>query len=385
MRREHEEFRLKVREFAEKYLAPRVEEIEESNEIPEELFDRAAEEGFYGVGIPEEYGGRGADQLMLAIMVEELARVCPAFGMMLIVHHLFTIPILLHGSEEQKKTYIESVAHGLKHAAHAVTEPGAGSDLAGIETRARREGGEWVIDGVKSFITGAEQADYIIVLARTDSPSSESERGKGLTFFVVERGDEGLEVAGRNEVVGMRGAHISNLKLENVKVSDSRRVGGEGKGFRIALETYGRARIGAAALGVGAAQALLERSLTYALNRKAFGKPIISFQAIGFTLADMFVELEAARLMLYWAASLSNKGSEDAAVVASMAKLHASKVAERAALKAVEIHGRLGVSRGGVERFLRDAEVMKIIEGTEEIQRIIISKYLSKAAQRKLR
>ncbi len=377
----HESFRLRVREFAEKFVSPMVGEMEERWEIPKSLLEKAAEEKFYGVGIPEKYGGVGEDVLQLAVMVEEFSRVYPAFGMALLVHHLFTTPILLHGTEQQKQHYVKPVASGLKYASHAVTEPAAGTDIMGIETSAHRREGEWIINGVKNFIAGAEYADYFIVLAKTSNNS----KRPGLTFFIVERGDEGVRIGERNRVVGMRGFQPATIILEDVRIPDSRRVGEVGEGYRIALETYGRVRIGAAALAVGAAQALLEKSLRHALRRRAFGKPIISFQAISFPLADMLTELEAARLMLYWAATLTNMSEEAAAVAVSMAKLKASEVAEQAALKAIEIHGRLGVASGGVaERLLRDIEVMKIIEGTLEVQRIIISKYLSKAAERAL-
>ncbi len=375
---EHELFRKSVRRFVELYVEPRVREIERSNQIPDELIRKAAELGFTGLGIPEEYGGQGTDYLHTVIYTEEVSRVCAALVTETLVRNLFTTPILLFGTEEQKRRYIPPVARGEKAAAHATTEPGAGSDVAGITTRAREQDGGWVISGRKYFITAADKADYFVVLARTSDPPSRPERWKGLTMFIVERGAAGFRVGERIEVIGLRGSQPCEVLLENVWVPQEAVVGKVDDGFKIAVTTYDYGRVGVAAQAVGILQGVFEKSLQYAAQRIAFERPILSFQAIQFALADMLTDLEAARLMTYWAATLLGKGLSDKAVIAaSIAKLLTTSLAERAALRGIEIHGGIGVALDGmVERYLRDSQVIKIYEGTAEIQRLTVIRHL---------
>jgi acyl-CoA dehydrogenase len=270
------------------------------------------------------------------------------------------------------------VARGEKFAAHATTEPGAGSDVAGIAARAREKDGGWVISGRKYFITAADKADYFVVLARTSDPPSRSERWKGLTMFVVERETPGLRVGERIEVMGLRGSQPSEVLLDDVWVPQDAVVGKVDEGFKIAVTTYDYGRVGVAAQAVGILQGVFEKSLQYATQRIAFERPILSFQAIQFYLADILTDLEAARLMTYWAASLINKGLTDKAIIAaSIAKLLTTALAERAALRGIEIHGGVGVALDGmVERYLRDSQVIKIYEGTAEIQRMTVMRHL---------
>mgnify|MGYP001772660063 CR=1 FL=1 len=374
---EHEIFRKMVREFAERELAPRVAEIERSNDIPKDLFDKARELGLMGVGIPPEYGGQGGGMLMVALLMEELSRVSPAFATSIAVNHLFTTPVLLFGTEDQKKKYIPPIARGEVFAAHANTEPGAGSDVAGIQSTARKEGGYYVLSGRKIFITGADRAKYLVVSARTSPPPSRKERWKGISFFIVETDWPGVKIGQKFNVMGLRGEQPNEVVLDNVKVPEENLLGKEGEGFKIAVTTYDHGRIGIAAQAVGIAQAVFEKALNYSLQRYAFERPIISFEGVSFRLADMLTELEAARLLTYWAASLMDSGRPEGVFAASMAKVFATEVAEKASLLAIKIHGGVGVDQEtGVERYLRDSIITTIYEGTNEIQRITIIRML---------
>jgi len=374
---EHEIFRKMLREFAEREVAPRVPEIERTNEIPQDLIDKAREMGLMGVGIPPEYGGQGGGSLMLAILMEELSRVSPAFATMIAVNHLFIVPVLLFGTEEQKKKYIPPIARGEVFAAHANTEPGAGSDVAGIQSTARRENGHWIINGRKIFITGADRAKYFVVSARTSPPPSRRERWKGISFFIVEADWPGVKIGQKFKVIGLRGEQPNEVILDNVRVPEENLLGKEGEGFKIAVTTYDHGRVGIAAQGVGIAQAVFEKALNYALQRQAFERPIIAFEGVAFKLADMLIELEAARLLTYWAATLLDAGRPEAIMAASLAKVFATEIAEKASILAIKIHGGVGVdTETGVERYLRDALITTIYEGTNEIQRITIIRTL---------
>lgn len=379
MKEEYEIFRKSVRSFAEKEIEPLVKEIERTNSIPESLMRKAAEQGYFGLGIPEEYGGQGTDMMFAALFVEEVSRICPAFTVATLIHSLFTFPVLVYGTEEQRKKYLPPLARGEKHAAHATTEPGAGTDVAGIETTAKKTDGGWNITGRKYFISGADKADYFVVLARTSPPPSRKERHNGLTFFIVEKGADGLRVGEKIEVMGIRGSHPNEVILENVFVPEENVVGEVGKGFKIAMDTYDHGRIGVAAQAVGVAQACFEKSLQYSLQRKVFERPLIYFQAVQFHVSEMLTMLEAARLMLYWSATMANKNKPEAVIAASMAKLFATEVAEKAALKAISVHGGVGVASDGlVERFLRDSQVFKIYEGANDIQKLVILRQMLK-------
>ncbi len=373
---EHELFRKAVRSFVEQYLEPVAMEIEKTDRIPDELFEKAKELGFFGVGIPEEYGGQGGGHVMEAILMEELSRVSPAFGTAVAVRALFTTPILLFGTEEQKKKYVTPVARGEKFAAHANTEPCCGSDVAGIQTRAKKVNDHYVITGRKIFITGSDKADYFVVSART-SPPKEGKRWWGITVFIVERDWPGVKVGQRFNVMGLRGERPHEVILDEVKVPAENIVGKVDEGFKVIVTTYDHTRVGIAAQGVGIAQGAFEKALNYALQRQAFERPIIAFEGVAFKIADMLTMLEAARLLTYWAATLADRGDRRFIIAASMAKTFATEVAEKIANMAIKIHGGVGVDmETGVERYLRDAIITTIYEGTNDIQRATIVRQL---------
>jgi len=373
---EHELFRKAIRQFVETHVEPRVMDIEKSDHIPDELFEEAKKLGLFGIGIPEEYGGQGGGHLMQAIMVEEIARVSPAFAVAIAVQHLFTVPLMLYGTEEQKKRYLVPVARGEKLAAHANTEPGAGSDVAGIQSTAKKVNNHYIVNARKIFITGADRADYFVVSARTNPPM-EKKRWWGITVFIVERDWPGVKIGQRFNVTGLRGERPHEVILEDVKVPEENVVGKVDEGFKVVVSTYDHTRIGIAAQAVGIAQGAFEKALNYALQRQAFTVPIIAFEGVQFKLADMLMQLEAARLLTYWAATLADKGDKKFIIAASLAKTFATEVAEKIANLAIKIHGGVGVDiETGVERYLRDALITTIYEGTNDIQRITIVRQL---------
>ncbi|MCE4599876.1 MAG: acyl-CoA dehydrogenase family protein [Desulfurococcales archaeon] len=377
---EHEIFRKSVREFVESKLMPIWQEVEQTNKIPEEVLKEAAELGFFGVGIPEEYGGQGGGQLLTAILTEEVSRAIPSLAVTIGVNHLFAVPVLLYGTEEQKRKYVTPIARGEARGAHANTEPSGGSDVAGIQSKARKENGHYVINGRKVFISGAADADYLVVSART-SPPREDKRWWGITVFIVEKDTPGLKIGQQFRVMGMRGEQPYEVVLEDVRVPEENIVGPINEGFKVIVSTYDHTRIGIAAQAVGIAQATFEKALNYALQRELFGQRLIEFEMIIEKLADMYMKLEAARLLTYWAASLADEGKREFIVAASLAKAFATETAEWVARQAIQIHGGYGVDvETGVERYLRDAIITTIYEGTNEIQRLTIVRQLVRQA-----
>ncbi len=382
---EHELFRKAVREVIENKVLPRWQEIEKTNEIPREIFEEFARQGFFGVGIPEEYDGQGGGQLMVAILTEEVARAVPSLAVAIGVNHLFGIPILLFGSEEQKRKYIPPIARGEAFGAHANTEPAAGSDVAGIQTKARKVNDHYIITGRKIFISGAEKADYLVVSARTmpieQAIKETGKRWYGISLFIVEKDTPGLKIGQRFNVIGMRGEQPYEVILDEVKVPAENLVGEENMAFKYIVTTYDHTRIGIAAQAVGIAQATFEAALNYALQREAFGQRLIEFEMIIQKLADMYMKLEAARLLTYWAASLADQGRREFIVASSLAKAFATEAAEWIARQAIQIHGGTGVDEEtGVARYLRDAIITTIYEGTNEIQRLTIVRQLVRQA-----
>lgn len=376
---EHEMFRKFVREFMEKEVEPRILEIEEKDKVPSDLLEKMGKLGFQGIPIPQEYGGQGGDQISTAIFCEEASRICPAVMTVVGVNGLFTTPLLLFGTEEQKRKYLPPVARGERHSAHATTEPGAGSDVAGIQTRAEKKGDKWVLNGRKSFISDGDIADYFVVLARTSPPPSRRERWKGLTFFIVEKGTTGFSVGKKMEKMGLRGSPVVELELTDVEVPEENRLGPEGEGFKIAMETFDHGRIGVAAQALGIAQAAFERSLNYAMQRSTFERLLIQHQTIDNYLADMLMKLVSARHLVYWAAYLADMGRTEYLIAASLAKAYATEAAEWATLKAISVHGGVGVmTESRIERMLRDVVITKIYEGSNEIQRLVIIRQLIK-------
>ncbi|MET1125029.1 MAG: acyl-CoA dehydrogenase family protein [Archaeoglobaceae archaeon] len=370
---EHKLLQSAVREFAEKEIMPYGKEYDEKKEYPWEIYRKAAKLGFIGASVPEEYGGAGMDVLSEAIISVELTRADSSIGSAIDLATL-GVPMLLHfGTEEQKEKYIPGVVRGKAPSGIAITEPECGTDVAAMRCRAVRDGNEWVINGTKTFITNGSIASYIIVLAKTadtDPPH------RGISAFIVETDSEGYE-ARRIEKMGLNCHDTAEVYLKNVRVPAENLVGEENRGFYQLMRFFNESRVGVAAIQLGMAMGAYERALEYAKQRKTFGKPLIEHQAIAFKLADMFTLIEAARMLVYRAAWLIDRGKPDPAL-SSAAKLFASEVAVKVTYEAVQIFGGYGYAKEyDVERYYRDARVGTIYEGTSEIQRLIIGRVLS--------
>ena len=378
--KKNELFRKSLRKFSDNYVAPKVMDIETNNTIPYDLIEKAIKLGLTGIGIPEEYGGQGGGSMEMAILAEELSRVSPAFLATVFINLLFTYPILKYGTEEQKMKYLPPVARGEVFAAHANTEPTAGSDVAGIRATAKKRRGKWIINGRKIFITGAKNASFLIISART-SPPLNKKKWWGITIFIVETDWPGVEIGSKFHVIGLRGDQPNEVILNNVEVPERNALQPIDKGFKILMDTYDHSRIGVAAQAVGIAQGVFEKAFNYSLQRTAFGRKIISFESISFKLADMLTKIQAARLLTYWAATLADKNREEAIFASSMAKTYATETAEEVANFAIKIHGGVGVDKEtGVERYFRDAVITTIYEGANDIQRLTTIKQLLKIA-----
>ncbi len=368
---EHRLIQETIRQIARDVIEPNAKHVDETGEFPYENFKALADAGFMGLVYPEQYGGAGADTISYVIATEEISAACGSSGLTFAAHiSLACAPLYYFGTEEQREQYLTRLCTGQSFAGFGLTEPQTGSDAGGLRTRAEPDGDEWVINGQKMWITSGGIGDWVIVAAVTDKAAG----SRGITNFIVEKDDPGYTI-GRNEPkMGLKGSVTSSLFFENVRVPDSRRVGPVGQGFVQFMKTLdgGRISIGAMALGLG--RAALEKSVAYAKEREAFGRPIADFQAIQHKFADMAMELEAARLMLYQAATLKDAGrpfSKEAA----MAKLFASEAAERATFQAIQIHGGMGYSREyPVERYYRDNRLTEIGEGTSEIMRLVIAR-----------
>ena len=373
---DHENLRHTIKDFAEKEIRPVAFEIDRTNKIPMDLLRRIASVGLTAITYKEEYGGLGGDLLSMVIALEEVARVSAACSTVFVASHLVSEPLNEWATEEQKRRFLVPMVSGEKIGAHAMTEPAAGSDVAGIKSTAKLHGSHWEINGRKTFITNGSIADLYLVFARTSPPPSSKERHKGLSAFIVERGTEGFQVGNRIETTGLRGSQPSELILDHVKVPQDNLVGKEGDGFYIGVRTYDRGRVDVSAQGVGIAQAAYEAAINYAQLRTTFDKPIIDFQQVQYKLAEMAMGLHTSRLLTYWAASLKDQGKEFVKA-ASIAKITSTETAERLALLAMMIHGGIGVTTDyPVERYLRDSQIIKTYEGTNDIQRLIIAKQL---------
>ena len=374
---EHEAFRKAVREFAEKEVAPVAQKIDRENQMDMRLVKRAAELGLFGIPFPEEYGGGSGDDLSLVLATEEIARFSAAFSAVVGATYLVSTPIFLFGNEEQKRKYLVPIAKGEKLAAHAMTEPGTGSDVAAIKTNAQKKGDRYVINGKKMFITNGDKADLFLIFART-GPMEGSKRHHGVTAFIAEKGMSGLTVGQRTDVIGLRGDQPVELVMDNLEVPETNIVGEMGRGVRIALTCYDHGRVGVAAQGTGLAQAALEAALNYSTQRQTFDNYLLSYQQVQFKIAEMTAAVHTARLLTYWAASLAKKG-KDFIKASSIAKIMATEAAEKNAHLAMLIMGAAGVSTDmQVERILRDSQIIKTYEGTNDIQRLTIMKEVAK-------
>ena len=370
---EQEMTRQMVRDFAEKEVKPGAGERDDREQFAREIFDKMGELGLTGIPWPEEYGGAECDFVSYVIAVEELSRVDAAAGTTLSAHiSLAGWPLFKYGSEEQKKKFLEPMALGEKLGAYALTEPAAGTDAAAIQTTAVLDGDSYVINGGKTFITNAGEAEIYIVFAVTDP----EKKAKGISAFIVEKDTPGFAVGKKEHKMGLRSSPTAELLFENCRVPRENLLGREGEGFKIAMSTLDGGRNGIAAQAVGIAQGALEEATAYAQTREQFGRPIASFQAIAFMLADMATKIEAARLLTYQAAFLESQGLPYGKASA-MAKLFASETAMEVATNAVQIFGGYGYTKEyPVERFMRDAKITQIYEGTSEVQRLVISRYL---------
>ncbi len=364
-----------VRDYAVSTVEPRAAEVDKNSRFPVETFQELAEMGLMGLPIPEEYDGGGADYLSYAITVEEIARVCGSTALSLAAHtSLICLPIYMFGSEEQKRKYLPDLASGRKLGAYGLTEPNAGSDAGGTQTTAVRKGDKYVLNGTKIFITNANYAETFIATASTDK----SEGTNGISAFIFEKDTPGFSLGSKDEKLGTRGSDWGTLQFDNMEVPAENLLGEEGMGFKYFMKTLDSGRISIGAMALGIAQGALDKALQYSQERRQFGKSISEFQAIQFMLADMAVEIEAARHLVYNAARLRIAGMPFGKE-ASMAKLYASEVAMRATNKAVQIHGGYGYTKDfPVERYLRDAKLCEIGEGTSEIQRMVIARHLLK-------
>lgn len=364
-----------ARNFAQKEVLPRAAALDEEGRYPAELVAQMAELGLMGVAVPEKYGGSGMDNVCYAIAMEEIARACASTAVIMSVNNsLVCDPILKFGSEEIKRKYLVPLASGKALGCFGLTEPGAGSDAGAQKTTAVRDGGYYVLNGTKNFITNAPVADYCVLFAMTDK----EKKHKGISAFVVEMKWPGVTAARPEKKMGIKASPTSSIILEDVRVPAENRLGEEGEGFKVAMHTLDGGRIGIAAQAVGIARAALEDALAYAKERKQFGQPIANFQAIQWMLADMATEIEAARLLTWRAAWMKDRGLRHSKE-SSMAKLFASEAAMRAGVKGIQIHGGYGyIKEYPAERHFRDAKITEIYEGTSEIQRLVISQAILK-------
>jgi len=365
-----------ARNFADSELRPIAQECDANEQFPHAAFKQMADLGFLGLLVPEQYGGVGVDTLSYILVLEELNKVLPALGTVVSVHNSLTVSgVVRAGSEAQKQQYLPRLASGELLGAYAISEPQAGSDPASMRTFARREGDDYVINGTKCWITSGQNCGLILLLAVTDK---EVKPSAGISAFLIEKDTPGLLVGRREEKLGLRASDTTQLVFEDCRVPATTLLGAEGSGLKLALSLLDGGRVGIAAQALGIAEAALDEAVRYAKGREQFGRPISDYQAISFMLADMATEIEAARLLIYHAATLKEQ-RERITAQASMAKLFASEVAMRAVDKALQIHGGYGyVKEYAIERIYRDARITRIYEGTSEVQRMVIAAQLLK-------
>ncbi len=382
--KEHEMARTLFREFAEKEVKPLAIEVDETEEFPVETVKKMAKAGFLGIPIPKEYGGQGCDVLTYAMCVEELAKVCGTTSIIVSAHtSLCCDPILTYGTEEQKQKYLPDLASGRKIGAFGLTEPGAGTDAQGQQTKAVLDGDEWVLNGSKIFITNGKQADVYIVIAVTGTVEKKGRTSKEISAFIVEKGTPGFTFGTKEKKMGIRGSSTYELIFTDCRIPKENLLGQKGKGFGIAMHTLDGGRIGVAAQALGIGEGALDRTVAYVKERKQFGRTIAQFQNTQFQLANMATQAQAAQLLVYRAARMKDQYTKDHktsySVEAAQAKLYAAEMAMEVTTKAVQLHGGYGYTREyEVERMMRDAKITEIYEGTSEVQRMVISGALLK-------
>ncbi|MCI9140336.1 acyl-CoA dehydrogenase [bacterium 1XD42-8] len=368
--KEHEMARTLFRDFAQNEVKPLAQEVDETEQFPKETVEKMKKLGFLGIPIPKEYGGQGCDSLTYAMCVEELAKVCGTTSVIVSAHtSLGAEPIRKFGTEEQKQKYLVPLANGTKLGAFGLTEPGAGTDAAGQQTKAVLDGDEYIINGSKIFITNGKEADIYVIFAMTDK----SKGTKGISAFIIEKGTPGFTFGTKEKKMGIRGSATYELIFTDCRIPKENLLGKEGKGFGIAMTTLDGGRIGIASQALGLAAGALDATVAYVKERKQFGRSIAKFQNTQFQLADMATKVEAARALVYRAA-IAKDTQKRYSVEAAMAKLYAAEVAMEVTTKAVQLHGGYGYTREyDVERMMRDAKITEIYEGTSEVQRMVIS------------
>ncbi len=377
--KKHEMARALFQEFAEKEVKPLAQEVDETETFPRQTVEKMQKLGFMGIAIPKEYGGQGCDTLTYVMCVEELSKVCGTTGVIVSAHSsLCCDPIYQFGTEEQKQKFLVPLASGQKLGAFALTEPGAGTDAQGAQTKAYLEGDEWILNGSKCFITNGSYADVYIVIAVTGVVEKRGRKMKEISAFIVEKGTPGFTFGTKEKKMGIRGSATYELIFEDCRIPKENLLGKQGKGFGIAMHTLDGGRIGIASQALGLAEGALERTIEYVKERKQFGRSIGQFQNTQFQLADMATKVEAAKQLVYKAA-MAKATQKVYSVEAAMAKLYAAEVAMEVTTKAVQLHGGYGYIREyDVERMMRDAKITEIYEGTSEVQRMVISGNLLK-------
>ncbi|MEU6096515.1 acyl-CoA dehydrogenase [Streptomyces sp. NPDC047079] len=370
---EHDMLRDAIRSLAEAKIAPYAPAVDEEARFPQEALEALVANDLHAVHVPEEYGGAGADALATVIVIEEVARACVSSSLIPAVNKLGSLPVILSGSEELKKKYLGPLAKGDAMFSYCLSEPEAGSDAAGMKTRAVRDGDHWVLNGVKRWITNAGVSEYYTVMAVTDP----ERRSKGISAFVVEKSDEGVSFGAPEKKLGIKGSPTREVYFDNVRIPADRMIGAEGTGFATAMKTLDHTRITIAAQALGVAQGAFDYAKNYVRERKQFGKPIADFQGIQFMLADMAMKIEAARQLTYAAAAKSERGDSDLTFQGAAAKCFASDVAMEVTTDAVQLLGGYGYTRDyPVERMMRDAKITQIYEGTNQVQRIVMARNL---------
>ena len=382
--KKHEMARSLFKEFAENEVKPLAQEVDETEKFPTGTVEKMAKYGFLGIPVPKELGGQGCDILTYAMCVEELSKVCGTTGVIVSAHTSLCVdPILTFGTPEQKEKYVPDLASGKKLGAFGLTEPMAGTDAQGQQTKAVLDGDEWVLNGSKCFITNGKEADVYIVIAVTGKVEKRGRTMKEISAFIVEKGTPGFTFGVKEKKMGIRGSSTYELIFTDCRIPKENLLGKQGKGFNIAMHTLDGGRIGIAAQALGLAEGALETTIAYVKERKQFGRSIAQFQNTQVQLADMATKVKAAQLMVYRAALKKDEYQAGAkvsySVEAAMAKLYAAEVAMEVTTKCVQLHGGYGYIREyDVERMMRDAKITEIYEGTSEVQRMVISGALLK-------
>jgi alkylation response protein AidB-like acyl-CoA dehydrogenase len=379
---EHQAIREAVRDVCDAKVAPYAAEVDEDARYPKEAAEALLAADFHAPHVPEEYGGAGADALATVIVIEEVARACVSSSLIPAVNKLGSLPVQIAGSEELKQKYLGALARGEGGFSYCLSEPDAGSDAGGMKTKAVRDGDHWVLDGVKRWITNAEESEFYTVMAVTDP---EKKTRGGISAFVVEKSDDGVSFGAPEKKLGIKGSPTKEVYFDKVRIPGDRMIGEEGTGFATAMKTLDHTRVTIAAQAVGVAQGALDYALGYAKERQQFGKSISEFQGLQFLLADMGMKVEAARQLTYAAAGRSERGDKDLTFFGAAAKCFASDTAMEVTTNAVQVLGGYGYTRDyPVERMMRDAKITQIYEGTNQVQRIVMARQLLAGIQSEL-